>query len=234
MFVGAVPLGFVAQILGAVPFGDWRGVFCCCSGSFRPEIALRQRYPELRIAGCDVSLLSVAIGELAAGREIRYRFIGRLAPLEKKIATAGPVDRVAAIVVAHEMAAYRGKNVHARGVFDHYLAQFDDFLTCASMKVVEILRGLGNYEFFAGDFRAHAARAAREGAGVLAFPPTYKNGYERLYKFLDDNVEWARPDYAIWDPADLDEWVRTLDEEGVRYCILADRRLGWVRSGRAV
>ena len=88
-----------------------------------------------------------------------------------------------------------------------------------------LVRDLGSSDFFAEDFRVHAARAIAEGAGILCFAPTYAKGYERIYKFLNDNVEWEQLDYEIWNPADLDEWVRGLDDAGARYCVLADMRL---------
>ena len=46
---------------------------------------------------------------------------------------------------------------------------------------------------------------------MAAFPPTYKNGYERLYRFVDDSTEWERPSYDIWDPAKIDDWIDELD-----------------------
>ena len=225
MFVGAVPKEFIAQILDVVPFDQWGGVHVCCSGSFRPEVALRQRYPDLPIVGNDVSLLSVAIGELAVGRLLEFRFRERLAPLEEILAGCDQTDRVAVVLIAQEMAVYRGRNAHAQGMFEHYLAHFEAFLAPARDKLVTLVRDLASTDFFAGDFRVHAARAAAAGAGILAFPPTYKNGYERIYKFLGDNVEWAQPPYDIWDPAELEEWLRGIDDAGQRYCVLADRLL---------
>jgi len=110
-------------------------------------------------------------------------------------------------------------------MFDHYLSNFDVFLAQARRKIDALVRDLGSSDFFAEDFRVHAARAIAEGAGILCFAPTYAKGYERIYKFLNDNVEWEQLDYEIWNPADLDEWVRGFDDAGARYCVLADRRL---------
>lgn len=225
MFVGAVPKEFISQILDAVPFADWGAVHVCCSGSFRPEAALRQRFPELRIAGNDVSLLSVAIGELAVGRALEFKFKDRLEPIEEKLDGLGQSSRVAAVLVAHEMATYRGKNPHAQAVFAHYIDNFEVFLEPAQQKIETLVHDLASNDFFAGDFRIHASRAIDDGAGILCFAPTYAKGYERIYKFLHDNVEWPAPQYDIWDPADLDEWVADIDRAGARYCVLADRRL---------
>ena len=119
MFVGAAPKEFISQILDVVPFPEWNAAYVCCSSSFRPEVALKQRYPNLRIVGNDVSLLSVAIGELAVGRSLEFRFKNRLGPIEEKLVGRDQGDRLAAVPVAHEMATYRGKNRHAEAMFDH-------------------------------------------------------------------------------------------------------------------
>jgi hypothetical protein len=49
MFVGAVPLEFVGQILDAVPFGDWGAVHVCCAEAPRPDGARRSGVRFLRL-----------------------------------------------------------------------------------------------------------------------------------------------------------------------------------------
>ena len=57
---------------------------------------------------------------------------------------------------------------------------------------------------------------------MVAFPPTYKAGYERLYKRLHANVEWQEPSYRLWDPADVEPWLGELREAGVPHCVFVD------------
>jgi len=78
--------------------------------------------------------------------------------------------------------------------------------------------------FYAGDFRRQAIKAAEQGGCVVAFPPTYKGGYERLYKFIDANTRWQQPEYDVWNPDDLEAWTIELDQNGISYCILSDQR----------
>ena len=54
------------------------------------------------------------------------------------------------------------------------------------------------------------------GGLVVAFPPTYKAGYERLYKRLHANVEWQEAAYRVWDPKDIEAWLAELRDLGVR------------------
>jgi hypothetical protein len=225
MFVGAVPLPAVEQITRAVPFGDWRQVFVGCSGSFRFDRAVKDVHPSVLVHSNDVSLLTCSLGALATGGAFPLTFTGRLAFMEAALAGRSFLDRVAAVEVALEMAKYKAGNVYAQTHFAHYQERFDDFLTPAAARLAVFLEGLDIASFSPGDFRAQAARAAAVGGGVAAFPPTYKNGYERLYRFVDDNTTWDRPPYDVWDPLKLEDWLDELDTMGVRYCVLTDHEL---------
>jgi hypothetical protein len=225
MFVGAVPRPAVEQITRTVPFGDWREVFVGCSGSFRFDRAVKDVHPAVRVHSNDVSLLSCSLGALATGAEFPIAFSGRLAFIEEALAGLPFAARVAAVEVALEMAKYKARNTYAETHFAHCQARFAEFLTAARARLEAFTQGLTITSFHAGDFRDQARRAAEVGGGVAAFPPTYKNGYERLYRFVDENTVWARPAYAIWDPAKIEGWLDELDAMQVRYCVLTDHTL---------
>ena len=123
------------------------------------------------------------------------------------------------------MAKYKGKNIYARTHFAHYQSRFSDFLAPALARLEVFLEHLDVGSFDAGDFRQQGVRAAAVGGGVAAFPPTHKNGYERLYRFVDDNTGWDRPAYEVWDPARIEDWLDKLDALGVHYCVLTDHTL---------
>ena len=227
MFTGAVPRAVVEQILRTVDFGAWGDVYVCCSGSFRVDRAIKERDPSARIHSNDVSLLSCGLGALATGRTFPLTFRGRLDFVEAEVGSFA--DRVAAVLVALEMAQYKADNAHAVAHFRHYRENFGRYLESAVAKLATFLDGLEIESFAPGDFRDHAGRASLAGGGIAAFPPTYKEGYERLYRFVDDNVDWAVPAYDVWDPDDLDGWIAELEGLGVRYCVIADK----VLPGRA-
>ena len=225
MFVGAVPRQAVEQITRAVPFTEWREVFVGCSGSFRFDRAVHDVHPTVRVHSNDVSLLSCSLGALATGAEFAIGFKGRLAFMEEQLAGQPFAARVAAVEVALEMAKYKGANSYAQAHFTHYQERFAEFLAPARTRLDEMLAKLHIASFHPGDFREQARRAADVGGGVAAFPPTYKNGYERLYRFVDESTDWARPSYDIWDPAKVEDWLDDLDVLGVRYCVLTDHTL---------
>ena len=211
MFVGAVPRPAVEQITRSVPFTDWRQVFVGCSGSFRFDRAVRDVHPTVAVHSNDVSLLSCSLGALATGAEFPIAFKGRLAFIEDLIAGQPFAARAAAVEVALEMAKYKGTNPYAQAHFAHYEERFAEFLAPVWKRLDAFLEGLHIASFHPGDFREQAKRAAEVGGGVAAFPPTYKNGYERLYRFVDENSDWPRPSYGVWDPTALEAWLDELD-----------------------
>ncbi len=223
MFTGAVPRAVVEQILRTVDFGAWGDVHVCCSGSFRVDRAIKERHSNARIHSNDVSLLSCGLGALATGQTFPLSFRGRLDFVEAEVGSFA--ERVAAVLVALEMAQHKGDNAHAITHFRHYRKNFERYLESAAARLAKFLDGLEIESFTPGDFRVHAKQAAEAGGGIAAFPPTYKGGYERLYRFVDDNVDWAAPAYRVWDPDDLEGWIVELDGLGVRYCVIADKAL---------
>ncbi|WP_428489104.1 hypothetical protein [Rhodopila sp.] len=225
MFYGAVPRQAIEQVTRAVPFTEWRDVFVGCSGSFRFDHAVHDVHPTVRVHSNDVSLLSCSLGALAIGEPIPLTFKGRLGFIEAAVASKGFIAKVAAVQVAQEMAKYRGANAYAEAHFAHYRERFADFLDPAIARLEAFLPRLQVTSFLAGDFRHQAHRALEAGGGVAAFPPTYKNDYERLFRFVDQNVDWQRPDYSLWDPNAVEDWIDELIAMRVRYCVLVEHKL---------
>lgn len=79
--------------------------------------------------------------------------------------------------------------------------------------------------FEAADFRAHAEAAVAEGAAILAYPPTYRGGYERMFKRLHAAVKWDPPSYGVFDPKDLSAWVQSIASGGTAYAVVTDQLL---------
>lgn len=224
MFVGTIPKNAVAQALRCVDFAAWPSIYVCCSGSFRWERVLRERLPTVPLSGCDVSIYSVAIGKWLAGEALEFTFRERLAAFEDQAAGADPRRRLAYLLVAAEMSAYRGNNLHSRTMFAEYLAKASGMADAAEAKLEAMSREIGNYSFFAGDFRVHAEQAKQSGGGIVGAPPIIKGDYEAYYKFLDQNVVWAQPPYELWEPDLLPQWLRGLHDADVPYCIVSHYR----------
>jgi hypothetical protein len=225
MFYGAVPKEAIEQVTRVVPFARYRDVFVGCSGSFRFDRAVKQVHPDCRIHSNDVSLLSCSIGALAVAEPFPMSFKGRLAFIEGHLAGQAPIARAAAIQVAQEMAKYRGQNAYALAHWQHYEDRFAEFLELSTRKLAEYMGHLDIASYYPGDFRDQAGRALAAGGVMASFPPTYKNDYEKLFRFVDENADWNRPAYRIWDPKDVEGWIDELKASGVNYCVLVEHKL---------
>ena len=140
MFIGAVPMPVVNQLLRAVDCSSWREIFVCCSGSFRVDRALKERYPQKAVRGNDVSLVSCAVGTLLTGGELAIAFKDRLAFIEER-EFADYAWRVAAVIVALRLSQFSGKNAYAQGHFEHCRQNFDTYLAKAHEKVLQLQVG---------------------------------------------------------------------------------------------
>lgn len=214
----------VQQMLATVSFDEWGDVFIGCSGSFRVDRAIKMRHPQTRIYSNDVSLLTCSVGALAMKRDFEIRFKGELQFVEEMLGSSASFEnRVAAVMVACAMGQYTGKNEFARTHFHHYRERFAEFTADAVPKLQKLVSEVQIEEFYAGDFLLQVERAAAAGGGFACFAPTYKNGYERLYRLVNQNTEWEQPTYGIWDPKQLPALLNDLDARGIPYCVFSDQ-----------
>ncbi len=240
IFIGSIPKELCAQLARVVPFGGWGSCFVCCSGSFRMEQTIHLAAPDLPLHSNDVSLYSTAIGRYATGQPFAVTFTDRLAFVEDVLAKrrrAGPAedtvalrDRCAAVLVAHDMSRYAGKNDYARKHFAYFEQDFDTVLTLAAEKLAAQVENTPLASYFAGDLCAHidhaiTRRADGETAGVALFPPSYKKDYENRYKFLTENTAWEPPSYPLFDPASLPALIERIEDAGLPFCIVLDTLL---------
>ncbi len=225
MFIGAVPKEVVGQVLATVPFDEWGDVYVGCSGSFRFDRAVKMRHPGCRVYSNDVSLLTCSIGALAMGREFDIRFKGDLEFVEPAIAGLDFRGRVAAVMVACAMGQFTGKNEYAQVHYRHYRERFRTFVDQALPKLATLVSEIKIEEFYPGDFTEQVDRAERSGGGVACFAPTYKGGYERIYKLVNENVDWPAPKYGIWNPDSLPGFIASLEQRGIPYCVISDQLL---------
>lgn len=226
MFIGALPKEVLAQVVEVFPLASFREIRVCCSGSFRLEQTVAQVAPSTRVTSNDVSLVTCAIGTYAATGELfDLEFADELEPVNALLQTLPARQRVAALLVAGQMGRFTGQSEHARLHRAHYVSNFETYLEGAAERLDNIVANMRVAEFFAGDFREHANRATGQDGkvAVMGFPPTYKGGYENLYKFLNRNVKWSSPSYDVFDPETVEDWVISLRERGIPYCVGGDR-----------
>jgi hypothetical protein len=113
--------------------------------------------------------------------------------------------RVAAVIAALRLSQFSGKNAYAQGHFEHCRQNFDTYLAKAHERCCSF--GGVQLDECPGTSRSRRSRHARRRRHA-GFMPTYKGG-ERMYRFLDANVDWPRPSFRTWDPKDYPTGCRS-------------------------
>ncbi|EDQ2393903.1 hypothetical protein RU50_004987 [Salmonella enterica subsp. enterica] len=221
MFVGSLPKKLITQMLINIQLKP--DVYIGCSGSFRIEHAIKNMMPEKKVSGNDVSLLSCSVGHLLTGQRMDVEFTGRLEPLNMLRGDA--VANTAAVCLAVMLSRFKGNNQYSLAHFAHVLRNLADYHRDEKEKLLRYTDGFSLDGFHAGDFH-HQIEAARENDGTLImFAPTYKGGYENLYKFVNENTKWDSPSYGMWDPENIGDLVLELQDNNQNFAIITDRRL---------
>lgn len=210
-FVGSVPHEARAVIADALkPYRDTNGpdrpeVYVGCSGNYAIDKICAAR--GFRVHSNDVSLYSALVGFIATGREL---FKPQLKdPILKPVLAKygdSPRESLAKVMFAMAAGDYIGqKNDYERMMLERYLQKASDFMDSTLEKFQQTdMFAFHAEDFFYGDFRDSIERA-REQDLIFAFPPTYRGGYEKLYKFVDSAFDYPRPDYRLFDPDKAEE-----------------------------
>jgi hypothetical protein len=221
MFIGSIPKKLITQILGNIHLKP--RVYIGCSGSFRTEHAIKNLMPDKQVYGNDVSLLSCAVGSLLTDQKIDVEFSGRLEPLNQLRGDA--VANTAAICLAITLARFKGNNQYSQAHFAHIMRNLPEFYRIEREKLLRYTDGFTIDGFHAGDFHQQIDAARDNDGTVIMFAPTYKGGYENIYKFVNTSVNWTAPEYGMWDPENTEELIQRLLAERQNFAIVSDRRM---------
>ena len=184
----------------------WAGIpiYVGCSGNFTVERILAKK-GIANIHSNDVSLYSCAIGNYLAGKDMRIEVVDeRFAWLNKYLATGE--DKIATLLMCSEYFKWIDKDLpYFKRLATAYEEQFDR-MQCETVEVVK--RALADVKlagFYAQDVIDYILEAP-EDCVAISFPPTYKGGYEKLYKKINAVFDWDVPDYVIFDDARFEEF----------------------------
>ena len=188
--------------LEAVRSWPAKHIYIGCSGNFGLERALAPTGAVFH--SNDISMYTCAIGAYLTGQPFTLSIADDeydwLEPYLGTSAGMASLDTVATLLLCTSMLRGYGKTAdywirHVEG----YRRHFADLHAATKTKAEKALAELRVEEFYPGDVLEHIASAPLE-AGVVTFPPTYKGGYERLYKNMDKALNWPeRPSYRTFD-----------------------------------
>lgn len=210
MFVGSVPQEaryIINDIMKNIP--KERDIFVCCSGNFTiDKLFAVQGY---KVHSNDVSLYSKTIADIALGK--RTEMICTDAVYASVFASWPDhkwKDLISVMFVIATEPFSQQKNDYQKMMWANLMENSLEFYssTIAKLERNQSLNFTIN-SFFFGDFREH------NGEGVkFIFAPTYKGGYERMYKKVDEVFDYDHAVYEMFDSKKADLVYNQMLEEG--------------------
>lgn len=180
MFIGAINQDTRAILYEMAKDWKCKEIYVGCSGNFTVERVLNEAGIE-NIHSNDVSLYSCCIGRYLTGKKINVKVVDkRFEWLEEYMKTG--LDIIATLLLCSEMFKYVDKEeIYYKRMYNAYLRRYKKLHEQTKEKIGDTLDNMKIKSFYAGDVLKFIKNTPKD-AVVISFPPTYKGGYERLYK----------------------------------------------------
>lgn len=221
-FVGSINQDLRSILREMAP--RWRGVpvYVGCSGNFTVERILRQA-GVTEIHSNDVSLYSCALGMYLSGGKLDVQVkVDEWRWLEPYMEPGVPL--ISTLLLCTQVFQYAGRTEpYFVRMYKAYRDRWPQLHAQTVERVQKALEGMAVASFSPMDVVDFVA-AAPEDAVVISFPPTYKAGYERMYRMFDAVFEWAKPDYVIFDDNRFFELIGLMQEKR-EWVTLKDREV---------
>jgi hypothetical protein len=241
MFVGTINPAIRKYFIDRRASFRGRTVVVGCSGNFSVEATLSALGVARAIHSNDVSFYTTMLGRWLTGQPLEFQLQPEWAWLEPWMHNDD--DRAALVVQLSGLIRYvkATMNAHNARFLAAYREQMAVLIPQTREKCLRVRDGLALAGYYAGDVREHYRQHENDpDALFLCFAPTYKGGYENLWKPLHKIVAWDEPVYGMIDDEAREQMMRWL--AGRRFIWMDDRDLresmGWepefaVEIGRA-
>jgi hypothetical protein len=212
-FLGSIA-GNVRQVLANHAASINLPVLIIGAGNFTTAAALRAGGYTGRIYCCDVSLYTSVLGAyLSDGKLLISENQDCPEQLSGLFRGESLLDIAASVSLLYDLReVWKMSNPYQVRVVEQYRAKWDDLLQATKKKLEIYKASLSPLEYEARD-GFDVLEKSDPAAHVIAFPPTYSKGYERLEKLLRASLTWEAPPYReMTDKAtDLYELISRFD-----------------------
>lgn len=194
------------------------------AGNFTVPAVFRHAGFKGEIIACDVSLYSSALGAYLTDQPLTAHekedcpdhLKGFLKPDD-------PHDLVASILLLFDLReVWKCTNRYHQRVIEQYRLHWDDLLTRTKEKLAAYKQQIGPITYHAKD-GFQLLRELDPGHTILAFPPTYKRGYEKLEKLYGAIIDWQQPEFEEMTDTTLELYhlIKEFDD----YIVLLEKDL---------
>lgn len=191
------------------------------AGNFTVASVLRSGGYKSEIKSCDVSLYTSVLGAYLSNGEIEIsekpdcpEHLAGFLDVSSRLRAA---VTVALIYDLREV--WQLKNPFQERVFYNYKFHWAELVTSAEKKLQAYKNHIGHLEYKPQDGFAFLKEHNPDHT-VFTFPPTYKQGYEKLEKLLRAVINWAPPVYQEMTDKSLDLY-KTIADYKAYFVVLA-------------
>ncbi|XDD52513.1 hypothetical protein AB3N59_20405 (plasmid) [Leptospira sp. WS92.C1] len=212
-FIGSVPpeaRAILVDLLSKV--GTSRKIYVGCSGNFTIDRVLSGL--GYKVHSNDVSLYSKLIADIILNQDTELKCND---PTYNSVFLKWPKDskyrKLVEVMYVLKTSKFRPcENDFQREFWESYLEKGDEFYE-RTIKKFET-GGVFDFKiesFYFGDFLNHIQNC--DGVRFL-FAPTYKGGYEKMYKTVEEVFEYEKATYSIFDSKNAEKTYLNLLETG--------------------
>lgn len=212
MFHGSLP-DSVQQIMGDI-VKNWRcsDIYVGCSGNFTIERMLKG-ITDARLHGNDVTIYSCLLGDYFAGNPLKAKYNENYqGPMEfVKDYMKTDLDIISVVLLLSKMSVYLGSkpNPHYIRMIDAFKNQWNSLFEQTRLKIEKAGQFLSS--FYAGDVIEWVDEVPKE-QGFICYPPFYSGDYEKMFKVIEQIIDWEPPEYDMIDKEKIYDMFRKLTE----------------------
>lgn len=211
MFVGSINQDMRSVLSEMAEKWRDRNVYVGCSGNFTVERILFQEGIK-NIYSNDVSMYSCVLGEYLAGNNLKIGIKDEKYEWMKEYMQDG-IPLIATLLVFSAMSGFIGRK---EPYFVRSLQAYrENFAKIHANSVEKIAKAIGDTrikDMYRGDVLDFYRNAPQDSV-LVSFPPTYKAGYEKLYKEMERVFSWEPPDYKLFDEDSFIELLALMTEK---------------------
>lgn len=198
MFTGSVPQEARTLFQGLIDSIGRQEFYVGCSGNFSVDKVIAR-------LGCDVhsndvSLYTKLVADILLGTDTELQVVNT--DLQQVFGSwkDSPYRKLSMVMFAMKVSKFASrKNDYEKIFYDAYLDGAQGYYDKTVKKLEGGALDFRIRSFTFGDFMDFLKKKQGKGIGV-SFPPTYKAGYEKIYRFVEESFEYERAKYQLYDP----------------------------------
>lgn len=199
LFVGTLSQedkAFVASVLRAAKKAGYEKVVEPCSGGLAMScIAADCGFEDIEAS--DITLFSGILGRYVEGRGIEDMDITRVDDGTK---VTDPLD--AMMEIKHAELVGKAGSVYGEAMLIDFEQRSEQIRSGIRERMDEIRERIPHLRYRDMDMFDHIAAVREEKCVILCMCPTYRGGYERFYRAIDEAVCWDEPTFNVFSPPD--------------------------------